>query len=111
MKLNFKPIVLVVLLLIFLFACSSMRTVNPDTPDAIDNYIVAGDKIRVETNDGEEIQLQVVEVTKDGIIGKGQSIPRNNIKTIKKMDSDVIKSVGLGWGIAFAVVMLSFGSL
>ena len=72
-------------LMVFLIpACSNWWQVRP-YPDFVAAEIQPGDEIRVETDNGESVEFQVVTVKYDRIVGEGYSVLLRDIAKLEKL--------------------------
>ena len=78
-----RPALSLVLPLALLSACAQWWQVRPYT-DFVDAEIRPGDKLRIETRDGEHRKLVVVSVKDDRIIGEHQTILLQDIVQLEK---------------------------
>ncbi|MEZ5560009.1 MAG: hypothetical protein R3E86_15870 [Pseudomonadales bacterium] len=90
--------------------CTSLKPV--DLPAAAlhseilaGNLVRPGDRIRVRTQDGEQVSLRVVEVREGTIVGKGTQVPVASITQLESRDFSAAKTAALAGGISGTVLI------
>ena len=96
----------VVLVLIIQIAsgCTSFRPL-PDEKNALEQAVKPGDKVRVITRDGKEMEFLVTQIANERIEGPRQGVAVDDIAKIERREFSVWKTATL---IAF-IALLMFG--
>lgn len=94
-------------------ACANYHVLKTQQPSLRDN-LKEGDIVRVVTNDGSALQLKILEITDEAIIGDDQgllarnkrTIPINEISNLEKKQISAGKTAGLITGIVAGVIAI-----
>lgn len=82
-----------VTLILSMSACTSMRPIDKT---AVSTNIEAGDSVKIVTKDEREVEFKVIEVSDTSIIGETESVPKDEIASIKKKKIDPGKTAVVG---------------
>ena len=91
-----KKLAVVSLICFSLSACSSLNEVNL-APQSVSNYI--GEKVKVTTISGEQMEFKVESATEQQIEGEGQLIKIEDIQTLEVEEFSPLKSISLSAGL------------
>lgn len=98
-------------------ACTTMRSIEP-TPMEVTRHFEKGDVIKVYTTDGTAITFEVVDITKDAIVGSRETIPFREIAKIEQKKVSATKTAAVSgvaalsaYGTLVIVALIAFFSL
>ncbi|MBS0041523.1 hypothetical protein KO533_12845 [Shewanella sp. NKUCC05_KAH] len=91
-----KKLAVVSLICFSLSACSSLNEVKLDS-QSISSYI--GEKVKVTTISGEQMEFQVESATEQHIEGEGQLVKIEDIQTLEVEAFSPLKSISLSAGL------------
>jgi len=75
--------------------------------DNITSDIHEGDRVKIVTKDGREVEFKVVSVTSEGVTGDNQQVIRfSDVAKLEKEEVSVLKTAGLTGGIVLGLVGL-----
>ncbi len=104
--------ILIVILSFSLCACTTFHPAKlpssqEETDVSSDVYLQSGDRVRIETTDGQVQEFKVVTVTADSVVGKNVTIRISDIASIDSRKFSGAKTTGLVLD-AFGVAMAGF---
>jgi hypothetical protein len=77
--------------------------------DNITSDIHEGDRVKIVTKDGRDVEFKVVSVTSEGVTGDNQQVIRfSDVAKLEKEEVRVLKTAGLTGGIVLGLVGLLF---
>lgn len=82
-----------VTLILSMSACTSMKPIDKT---AVNTNVEAGDNVKIVTKDDRQVEFMVVEVTDTSIVGQTESVPKDEIASIKKKKIDAGKTAVVG---------------
>ncbi|MGI2206509.1 hypothetical protein ACROAH_21935 [Shewanella oncorhynchi] len=91
-----KKLAVVSLICFSLSACSSLNEVKLDS-QSVSSYI--GEKVKVTTISGEQMEFQVESATEQQIEGEGQLVKIEDIQTLEVEELSPLKSISLSAGL------------
>ncbi len=95
----------VLIMCLLLSSCTSLRVVQ--ISDKITSDIHEGDRVKIVTKDGRDLEFKVVSVTSEGVTGDNQQAIRfSDVAKLEKEELSVVKTAGLTGGIVLGVVGL-----
>jgi hypothetical protein len=75
--------------------------------DNITSDIHEGDRVKIVTKDGRDVEFKVVSVTSEGVTGDNQQVIRfSDVAKLEKEELSVVKTAGLAGGIVLGLVGL-----
>jgi hypothetical protein len=96
-------VVLIICLLVA--SCTSYKVVP--ISDNIGSDIHEGDRVKIVTKDGRDLEFKVVSVTSEGVIGENQQVIRfSDVAKLEKEEVSAAKTAGLTGGIVLALAAL-----
>ena len=90
-----------VTLILSMSACTSMKPIDKA---AVNTDIEAGDNVRIVTRDDRQVEFKVVDISDTSIIGQTESVPKDEIASIKKKKVDPGKTAVVG---AYGYILVS----
>lgn len=104
---NYNVILFILLTSLFATGCSSMHKINLDNEHHWSvNNVSSGDYLKITTQDGKTIEMEVKSLSEKTIIGDDITIPFNQIKSLEKREISVLKTAGLSLGIYSALAIV-----
>ncbi|MDH4251232.1 MAG: hypothetical protein OEV27_08585 [Nitrospira sp.] len=86
-------------------SCTSLKVVQ--ISDNITSDIHEGDRVKIVTKDGRDVEFKVVSVTSEGVTGDNQQVIHfSDVAKLEKAEVSVLKTVGLTGGIVLKLVAL-----
>jgi hypothetical protein len=96
-------VVLIICLLVA--SCTSYKVVQ--ISDNIGSDIHEGDRVKIVTKDGRDLEFKVVSVTSEGVIGDNQQVIRfSDVAKLEKQEVSAAKTAGLAGGIVLGLAAL-----
>jgi len=101
-----QPLTSAVLIMCLLVSsCTSLKVVQ--ISDNITSDIHEGDRVKIVTKDGRDVEFNVVSVTSEGVTGDNQQVIRfSDVAKLEKEELSVVKTAGLTGGIVLGLVGL-----
>ena len=97
----------VLIMCLLVSSCTSLRVVQ--ISDNITSDIHEGDRVKIVTKDGRDVEFKVISVTSEGVIGDNQQVIRfSDVAKLEKEELSVLKTAGLTGGIVLGAVGLLF---
>ncbi len=97
----------VLVMCLLVSSCTSFRVVQ--ISDNITSDIHEGDRVKIVTKDGRDVEFKVVSVTSEGVTGDNQQVIRfSDVAKLEKAEVSVLKSAGLTGGIVLGLAALLF---
>jgi len=97
------PAVLIMCLLVS--SCTSFKVVQ--ISDNVTSDIHEGDRVKIVTKDGRDVEFKVVSVTSEGVTGNNQQVIHfSDVAKLEKAEVSVLKTAGLAGGIVLGLVGL-----
>jgi hypothetical protein len=97
----------VLIMCLLVSSCTSLKVVQ--ISDNIRSDIHEGDRVKIVTKDGRDVEFKVVSVTSEGVTGDNQQVIRfSDVAKLEKEELSVVKTVGLTGGIVLGLVGLLF---
>ena len=87
------PISLVLVMCVLLASCTSYTVVQ--IPDNIESEIHEGDKVKIVTKDGRDLEFKVVSVTSEGVIGENTKSYASLMCQLGEREGSAIKTACL----------------
>ncbi len=95
----------VLVMCLLVSSCTSLKVVQMS--DNITSDIHEGDRVKIVTKDGRDVEFKVVSVTSEGITGDNQQVIRfSDVAKLEKAELSVVKTAGLAGGIVLGLVGL-----
>jgi hypothetical protein len=79
---SFGKIVVCLFLLLFMFACTTTRSLTGTSPETLRHSVKTEDMVEIEKKDGDSLSFEVTDVSKEGIHGSSEFVPYSEIQTI-----------------------------
>ena len=79
---SFSKVFVCLVLLPFLFACTTTRYLTDTSPETLLHSVKIEDIVEIEQKDGGSLSFEVTEVSNEGIHGSGVFVPYSEIQTI-----------------------------
>lgn len=98
-----RSISVVLICAVVLVSCTSMRVVRPDE---LQTGLKAGDTVKIITKDGRTLELTIVTITPEALVGQDQRVEFADIGRLEKREISTGKTVGLVAGIAAVVALV-----
>jgi hypothetical protein len=107
----FRAIAAVVAAALVVASCTTTRPIDPGAPARIVEEVQPGDRVKITTRDGRELEFEVVTVEPDALVGAEQRVARGEIANLEVTQTSVAKTSALVGGIylAFFLVMVLLG--
>lgn len=107
----FQAIAAVVAAALVVASCTTTRPIDPGAPARIVEEVQPGDRVKITTRDGRELEFEVVTVEPDALVGAEQRVARGEIANLEVTQTSVAKTSALVGGIylAFLLVMVLLG--
>lgn len=97
----------VLIMCLLVSSCTSLMVVQ--ISDNITSAIHAGDRVRIVTKDGRDVEFKVVSVTSEDVTGDNQEVIRfSDVAKLEKQEVSVLKTAGLTGGIVLGLAALLF---
>jgi hypothetical protein len=75
--------------------------------DNVTSDIHEGDRVKIVTKDGRDVEFKVVSVTSEGVTGDNQQVIRfSDVAKLEKTEVSVLKTAGLTGGIVLGLAAL-----
>jgi len=95
----------VLIMCLLVSSCTSLKVVQ--ISDNITSDIHEGDRVKIVTKDGRDVEFKVVSVTSEGVTGDNQQVIHfSDVAKLEKAEVSVLKTVGLTGGIVLKLVAL-----
>jgi len=95
----------VLILCLLVSSCTSLKVVQ--ISDNITSDIHEGDRVKIVTKDGRDVEFKIVSVTSEGVTGDNQQVIRfSDVAKLEKAEVSVLKTAGLAGGIVLGLVGL-----
>ena len=95
----------VLIMCLLVSSCTSLKVVQ--ISDTITSDIHAGDRVKIVTKDGRDVEFKVVSVTSESVTGYNQQVIRfSDIAKSEKEELSALKTAGLTGGIALGLAAL-----
>ena len=98
-------VILVIAHLFSIVSCSSYQLLD-STPDAIDEVVAPGDRVRVRLSEGERIEDTVVRVSDDVLTCRFHEFRRNEIEMIERWRFDPWRTLSLVGGVVGSAALI-----
>jgi len=98
----FRNSVVLVLIIQMASGCTSLREL-PDEKNALEQAVKPGDKVRVITRDGQEMEFKVTQIANERIEGSGHGVAMDDIAMIERREISIWKTATI---IAFFVLVM-----
>lgn len=107
----FRAIAAVVAAALVVASCTTTRPIDPGAPASLVEEVQPGDRVKITTRDGRELEFEVVTVEPDALVGAEQRVARGEIANLEVTQTSVAKTSALVGGIylAFFLVMVLLG--
>jgi hypothetical protein len=97
----------VLIMCLLVSSCTSLKVVQ--ISDNITSDIHEGDRVKIVTKDGRDVEFKVVSVTSEGVTGDNQQVIRfSDVAKLEKEEVSVLKTAGLTGGMVLGAVGLLF---
>lgn len=95
----------VLIMCLLVSSCTSLKVVQ--ISDTITSDIHAGDRVKIVTKDGRDVEFKVVSVTSESVTGYNQQVIRfSDIAKSEKEELGALKTAGLTGGIVLGLAAL-----
>lgn len=95
----------VLIMCLLVSSCTSLKVVQ--ISDTITSDIHAGDRVKIVTKDGRDVEFKVVSVTSESVTGYNQQVIRfSDIAKLEKEELSALKTAGLTGGIVLGLAAL-----
>ena len=95
----------VLVMCLLVSSCTSLKVVQ--ISDNITSDIHEGDRVKIVTKDGRDVEFKVVSVTSEGVTGDNQQVIRfSDVAKLEKEEVSVLKTAGLTGGIVLGLLGL-----
>jgi len=95
----------VLIMCLLVSSCTSFKVVQ--ISDNVTSDIHEGDRVKIVTKDGRDVEFKVVSVTSEGVTGDNQQVLRfSDVAKLEKAEVSVLKTAGLAGGIVLGLVGL-----
>jgi len=95
----------VLIMCLLVSSCTSFKVVQ--ISDNVTSDIHEGDRVKIVTKDGRDVEFKVVSVTSEGVTGDNQQVLRfSDVAKLEKAEVSVLKTAGLTGGIVLKLVAL-----
>ncbi|MDH4087880.1 MAG: hypothetical protein OEV71_13195 [Nitrospira sp.] len=95
----------VLIMCLLVSSCTSLKVVQ--ISDNITSDIHEGDRVKIVTKDGRDVEFKVVSVTSEGVTGDNQQVIHfSDVAKLEKAEVSVLKTAGLTGGIVLKLVAL-----
>ncbi len=95
----------VLIMCLLVSSCTSLKVVQ--ISDTITSDIHEGDRVKIVTKDGRDVEFKVVSVTSEDVTGDNQQVIRfSDVAKLEKEEVSVVKTAGLAAGIVLGLVGL-----
>jgi len=99
------PTSAVLIMCLLVSSCTSLKVVQ--IFDNIRSDIHEGDRVKIVTKDGRDVEFKVVSVTSEGVAGDNQQVIRfSDVAKLEKAEVSVLKTAGLTGGIVLGLLGL-----
>ena len=97
----------VLIMCLLVSSCTSLKVVQ--ISDNITSDIHEGDRVKIVTKDGRDVEFKVVSVTSEAVTGDNQQVIRfSDVAKLEKEEVSVLKTAGLTGGMVLGAVGLLF---
>ncbi len=97
----------VLIMCLLVSSCTSLKVVQ--ISDNITSDIHAGDRVKIVTKDGRDVEFKVVSVTSEGVTGDNQQVIRfSDVAKLEKEEVSVLKTAGLAGAIVLGLFAVLF---
>ena len=96
---------------VILLSCTSCTTLKRIPRQDLNAQQLVGSVIRVTTIDGKVLELRLLDVTEDALVGRSQQVRLDNVAFVERRVHDPAKTACLGVGRVAAVVVVTVGLL
>ncbi|MDH5347678.1 MAG: hypothetical protein OEY60_16095 [Nitrospira sp.] len=97
----------VLVMCLLVSSCTSLKVVQ--ISDNITSDIHEGDRVKIVTKDGRDVEFKVVSVTSEDVTGDNQQVIRfSDVAKLEKEEVSAVKTAGLTGGIVLGLVGLLF---
>ena len=96
------------LILAFIVSSCASYTGVRSYPTDIQSTLNTGDTVKITIKDGRKVELKVVEVTSEAIVGENEAIPYSDIQTLEQKTTSTGDKI-LGYGLLTAFFLLLLG--
>ena len=95
----------VLIMCLLVSSCTSLKVVQ--ISGTITSDIHAGDRVKIVTKDGRDVEFKVASVTSEGLTGDNQQVIRfSDVAKLEKEEVSVLKTAGLTGGIVLGLAAL-----
>jgi hypothetical protein len=95
----------VLIMCLLVSSCTSLKVVQ--ISENITSDIHEGDRVKIVTKDGRDVEFKVVSVTSEGVTGDNQQVIRfSNVAKLEKEELSAVKTAGLAGGIVLGLLGL-----
>jgi len=95
----------VLIMCLLVSSCTSFKVVQ--ISDNVTSDIHEGDRVKIVTKDGRDVEFKVVSVTSEGVTGDNQQVIRfSDVAKLEKEEVSVLKTAGLTGGIVLGLLGL-----
>jgi len=95
----------VLIMCLLVSSCTSLKVVQ--ISDNIRSDIHEGDRVKIVTKDGRDVEFKVVSVTSEGVTGDNQQVIRfSDVAKLEKEELSAVKTAGLAGGIVLGLLGL-----
>jgi len=103
----------VVLVIVGLFGCTTMQTIQQPSPTNIQKNVDVGDQVSIDTRAGRHFDLKVTSVTEAELFGtdkddKRWRVPYKDIEKIEVKEASALKTTGVALAIVGGVLAVLF---
>lgn len=86
----FDKVVVCMVLLAFMFGCTTTRPLTTASPHELARSVGVGDEIEIIRHDGSKLEFEVTEVLPEGIGGSGVFVPYNDMQQVSRIQIDMV---------------------
>lgn len=86
----FDKVVVCMVLLAFMFGCTTTRPLTTTSPQELARSVGVGDEIEIMRHDGSRLEFEVTEVSRDGIGGSGVFVPYNEMQQVSRIQENMV---------------------
>lgn len=95
----------VLIMCLLVSSCTSLKVVQ--ISDTITSDIHEGDRVKIVTKDGRDIEFKVVSITAESVTGDNQQVIRfSDVAKLEKEELSALKTAGLTGGIVLGLAAL-----
>ncbi len=103
-----RSLSLVLISALMMVSCTSFKVVKPDDIQA---GLKAGDTVKIITKDGRTLELTIVTITPEALVGDDQRVEFADIRRLEKREISAATTAGVGLAGAIMVALAMFGWL